>query len=178
MLSVACRNSGNAVSKLVSRQFHSAGGALYAASALHEQAQRIGKQELREHYERIAGTTRPISPHLSIYKMESHMFLSLANRAAECYLAVGVAAFGGATLIMPDFFNQASMLLASSNPMFTTAVKFAIAAPFSVHLFSMARHYANDMGYLLDRTKIAKVQWATMAGAGLVAVLLTMYTIK
>ena len=183
MLSTLVRRPGtSALVNSAFRQIYTGNCAavVYSAqpSALQQQAQRLAKDELRTHYERIAATTRPISPHLSIYVMEPHMFMSLMNRATGCYMACVFIGFGGMSLIMPDWFSQGSLLLAGLPPLCTTFIKFCISFPFGIHLGNGLRHLAHDFGYMLGRKQLLSAQVITLAFATAFGVGWALYTIK
>ncbi|MGA7539735.1 MAG: succinate dehydrogenase, cytochrome b556 subunit [Steroidobacteraceae bacterium] len=99
-------------------------------------------------------TERPLSPHLSVYRMYRYTLLSsILNRAAGLVLSVGlillvywlVAIAGG-----PAAYRGAREVL-SLNPL--KAVYVLLLAAFSYHFFAGIRHLIWDSGHGLERAQ-------------------------
>jgi len=120
-----------------------------------------------------AARGRPLSPHLSIYKMSRYSLLSsISNRAAGIVLTCGqillvywlVAVAGGARA-----YGRADRFLES------TALKVAYAvllAAFAYHLVAGLRHLVWDTGHGLSREQSRRSAGWVLAGAVLLALAL------
>ena len=86
--------------------------------------------------------SRPLSPHLTIYKMQMTSILSITHRFTG--LAQSGIMYGYALLAVASAQNHAALLAQVQSfgfgPAVITAAKFAIAWPFVYHLFNGLRH--------------------------------------
>jgi len=115
---------------------------------------------------------RPLSPHLSVYRMYRYTLLtSFANRMAGVAISVGfvllaywlIALAGGA-----HAYAQASALLA------TAAMKIVLALVLMAtvyHLLAGIRHLVWDTGHGLERAQSQRSAWL-IVGLSIVLVLL------
>jgi succinate dehydrogenase / fumarate reductase cytochrome b subunit len=115
--------------------------------------------------------SRPLSPHLQVYRWPISMALSILHRASGIALGVG-------TLLLTWWLVAA----ATSPEAFATAQGF-IASPIGLlllfgwtfalwfHFFSGLRHLAWDMGYGFEQRMMNKVSYLVL-GASIVATLL------
>ena len=99
-------------------------------------------------------TERPLSPHLSVYRMSRYTLLtSILNRATGLVLSVGfillvywlVAVAGG-----PAAYRDAHAMLSLG---VLKAVYVILLATFSYHLFAGIRHLIWDTGHGLERAQ-------------------------
>jgi succinate dehydrogenase / fumarate reductase cytochrome b subunit len=114
--------------------------------------------------------SRPLSPHLSVYKWGPHMLVSILHRVT----GAGVAVVGGAALV---WWLAAAASGADTYKYFagwaTSWLGIAIAVgltwAFFQHMLSGLRHLVMDIGagFEIERNKF----WATMTLAG--SILLT-----
>jgi len=110
---------------------------------------------------------RPLSPHLTIYRMSRYSLLSsISNRAAGLLLALGqlllvyfllAAASGGRT------YERAAAVLASAPLKVCYAL---LLAAFAYHLIAGVRHLIWDAGYGLERRE-SRVSAAWVASVAL-----------
>jgi len=120
---------------------------------------------------------RPLSPHLSIYKFQANMALSISHRItglAQNGMLYGLAI--GAMVLPGNFPYYLGMLEAAHlNPLLIYGAKFLIAFPFTYHLCHGLRHLYWDAGngFTLKQVKIAGyISLATsLASAGYLALL-------
>jgi len=91
---------------------------------------------------------RPLSPHLSIYKFQANMALSIGHRAtglAQNGMIYGLAL--GAMVLPGSYPYYLAMLEAAHlNPLLIYGAKFVIAFPFTYHLCHGLRHLYWDAG--------------------------------
>merc|ERR1712066_371248 len=95
-------------------------------------------------FERNKRLARPTSPHLTIYKMQLTAVLSITHR--------------GTGLLQSALLSGAAIL----------AAKFAIAFPFTFHLFNGIQHLVWDTGRNLAIPAVYSTGW-TMVGVSTVA---------
>jgi len=93
---------------------------------------------------------RPMSPHLTIYKMQMTSVLSITHRFTG--LAQSGIMYGYALLAVASSQNHAAVLAQVQalglGPAIITTAKFAIAWPFVYHLFNGLRHLVSLQPFL------------------------------
>ncbi len=100
--------------------------------------------------------TRPLSPHLQIYKLPPTALMSVLHRGTGVVLSIGTvllvivlaAAAGG-----PDSFESIGGLLRS---WFGKLVLFGFTFALFAHFFNGIRHLIWDMGYGFDVSKATR----------------------
>ena len=113
---------------------------------------------------------RPMSPHLSVYRLKYTLVSSIVNRGTGLALSVGflvllywiLALFRG-----PEAYAQAEVVLA--HPLFKIVFAGFLFA-FSYHLIAGIRHLIWDTGRGLERSQSQKSAWAV----GILSVLMTL----
>jgi len=120
----------------------------------------LTKPKLGENFEnKNKRLNRPLSPHLSIYKFQANMALSISHRItglAQNGMLYGLAI--GAMVLPGNFPYYLAMLEAAHfNPMLIYAAKFVVAFPFTYHLCHGLRHLYWDAGngFTLKQVQIA-----------------------
>ena len=116
---------------------------------------------------------RPVSPHLSIYRLQINYFTSPFHRITGCLLSGSFYIFGAAYLVGPAFgwhVDSASLVAAfGSLPVgLKTAAKFAMAFPFTFHAVNGLGHLIWDTGRRFSRTAIVRQGW-TIVGTSVLA---------
>merc|ERR1739848_187434 len=119
--------------------------------------------------------TRPLSPHLGIYKWEMTMILSITHRGPgliQSALMTGFAIFPFVTSqSYPAVLAQvAEMGLAAAPILF--AAKFAVVWPVMFHLFNGLRHLSWDMGWGFQIVDLYKTGYTVSAISFIAAVIL------
>jgi len=108
---------------------------------------------------------RPMSPHLTIYKMQMTSVLSITHRMTG--LAQSGIMYGYALLAVAASQNHAALLeqvqALNLGPALITTAKFVIAWPFVYHLFNGVRHLSWDMGKGFQMTDLYKTGWTVVA---------------
>merc|ERR1712038_1656377 len=108
---------------------------------------------------------RPMSPHLTIYKMQMTSILSITHRftgLAQSGIMYGYALAAVATAQNPAALLAQVQALGIGAPLITAA-KFAIAWPVMFHLFNGCRHLSWDMGYGFQMPDLYKTGWTVVA---------------
>jgi succinate dehydrogenase / fumarate reductase, cytochrome b subunit len=114
--------------------------------------------------------SRPLSPHLSVYKFKYTLTTSILNRLTGLILSAGLlvlvywlmAVAGGAAAQ-----ERATRLLATP---YAKLVFAALIASFCYHLVAGLRHLVWDTGRYLERAQSHKSAWLV----GIVSILLTL----
>jgi succinate dehydrogenase / fumarate reductase, cytochrome b subunit len=114
--------------------------------------------------------TRPLSPHLGVYKFKYTLLSSILNRFAGVALSVGLLLFVYWLLAIssgPVALARAQWLLGSPVAKLFYA---AMVAAFCYHLVAGIRHLVWDTGRGLERAQSQKSAWLV----GIVSILLTL----
>jgi succinate dehydrogenase / fumarate reductase cytochrome b subunit len=107
----------------------------------------------------MAAQQRPLSPHLSVYKLPMAARLSILHRATGCFLAV--AAFGLALWLVAaagsidDFERMRECLRTWPAQLLMAAALFC----FFLHLCSGIRHLFWDIGWGLELKSVSASNW-------------------
>ncbi|XP_077116648.1 succinate dehydrogenase cytochrome b560 subunit, mitochondrial isoform X2 [Ranitomeya variabilis] len=106
------------------------------------------KQEMDRFWDKNVRLSRPVSPHISIYKWSLPMMMSITHRGTGIALSAGVSLFGLAALVLPgDYASYLDLIKSLSlGPALIYSAKFAIAFPVMYHTWNGIRHLAWDLG--------------------------------
>merc|ERR1712224_116777 len=119
--------------------------------------------------------TRPLSPHLGIYKREMTMILSITHRGTgliQSGLMTGFALFPFATsMSYPAALAQITEMGLGAAPLLFAA-KFAVVWPVMFHLFNGFRHLSWDMGWGFQIVDLYKTGYGVSALSILTSVIL------
>jgi len=119
--------------------------------------------------------TRPMSPHLGIYKWEMTMILSITHRGTgliQTGLMTGFAFFPFVTsLSYPAALAQITEMGFGAAPILFAA-KFAVVWPVMFHLFNGFRHLSWDMGWGFQIVDLYKTGYGVSALSILTSVIL------
>lgn len=111
--------------------------------------------------------TRPLSPHLSVYRPQITSAMSILHRMTGVALSVGTLALVwwiAAAAIGDDAFADAQAVLGS---WFGRALLFGWTLALFYHLFNGVRHLAWDAGYGFELPNVLRSGVAVFAAAGL-----------
>ena len=115
---------------------------------------------------------RPLSPHMSIYRMSRYSLLtSFANRITGMVLSLGllVLVYWLTALARgAHAYARAQELLGSD---LAKLVYAGVIAAFSYHLVAGIRHLVWDTGRGLEKAQSQRSAWAVIAAAGVLALL-------
>ncbi|GAB6026305.1 hypothetical protein CHUAL_012511 [Chamberlinius hualienensis] len=110
---------------------------------------------------------RPISPHLTIYKWEITMSMSLAHRTTGIVLSTGLYGFGIGSLFLsanfPHYISALQSMHFGSGAIYLA--KFILAYPLFFHLCSGSRHLLWDLGKGFDIKSVNTSGFAAIAAA-------------
>jgi succinate dehydrogenase / fumarate reductase, cytochrome b subunit len=115
---------------------------------------------------------RPLSPHLSIYKLIPTMAMSIAHRITgfALYFGVLLMAFWFLAASSGDYyFNCVQTVLHS---WFGQIILFGFTWSLMHHMLGGMRHLIWDMGHLFDKNTSTKLAYATMIGSIVISVMI------
>lgn len=119
----------------------------------------------------MANDSRPLSPHLQVYRWQLTMVLSILHRATGIVLSVALIGLVGwlvAAAAGPDAYAAARALFASvPGALLIAGTVFA----FFYHLCNGIRHLVWDAGFLLDIPGVYASGWAVVAASVVLTVL-------
>lgn len=117
------------------------------------------KEEMQKFWNKNDQLSRPLSPHLTIYKWPLQMLMSISHRACGVVMTTGVSLFAVSALFLPGDFASHVELIKSLNlpPQLIFCTKFAICLPLTYHMWNGLRHLMWDAGQGL---KMPQVQWS------------------
>lgn len=113
----------------------------------------------------MTNPSRPLSPHLQVYKPQITSVLSILHRATGVALALGLVAFAfwlGAAAYGPESWEAVNALLASP---FGLLLLFGWTAALFYHMCNGVRHLVWDFGYGLENSQVTKSGIAVLVGA-------------
>ena len=117
-------------------------------------------------------SSRPMSPHLQIYKPIPTMMMSIVHRITGAALYAGtilVAWWLIAAASGPDYFAMVNGFFGS---WFGLLILFGYTWALIHHMLGGLRHFAWDLGHLFDKHTATKLAWATLAGSAGLTVLI------
>ncbi|OLN94129.1 Succinate dehydrogenase cytochrome B subunit, mitochondrial 2 [Colletotrichum chlorophyti] len=123
--------------------------------------------------------SRPISPHLRIYKFEQTWFNgSVWNRITGSAMSAVFYIYFGTYLAAPllGWHVEAASLISAFgalSPPLKGFIKFFMAWPFTYHLLNGIRHLTYDLGFGFAKYAIAKWAWIVWTSSLLSALGLT-----
>lgn len=117
-------------------------------------------------------SNRPLSPHLSVYKLIPTMAMSIAHRITGVGLYIGtilVAIWLAAAASGPGAYNAVMGVYGS---WFGLLVLFAYTWTLMHHMLGGIRHFIWDTGSMMEKHTSTKMAWATLAGSITLTVLI------
>lgn len=106
--------------------------------------------------------SRPLSPHLQVYRLPMTALMSISHRFAGIILCGGtvlIAAFLMAAAAGPDWYN---LIMGYAATVYGTAFLMAWSFVLYYHLFNGIRHLIWDTVHLLDRDKAVAAGWVVL----------------
>lgn len=156
------RSQGPLVARLTCQRLGVQSSAGMAMKTMSPEEHKISRENFWSKNDRLK---RPMSPHLTIYKMQMTSVLSITHRFTG--LAQSGIMYGYALLAVASSQNHAAVLAQVQalglGPAIITTAKFAIAWPFVYHLLNGFRHLSWDMGKGFQMTDLYKTGWTVVA---------------
>lgn len=109
--------------------------------------------------------TRPLSPHLQVYRLPLTALMSITHRATGCALGLGcvlLAYWLGAAAYGPESYATAQKFIGS---WFGILMMLGFSAALFYHLCNGIRHLLWDMGWGFEKHQYAQSGLVTMAAA-------------
>ena len=106
--------------------------------------------------------TRPLSPHLQVYKLPLTAILSITHRVTGVGLALGtilVAAFLIAAATSEQHYN---VVMAIADSMIGTLILFAWSLALYFHMFNGMRHMFWDSGKFLQKDQAMRTNYIVL----------------
>jgi succinate dehydrogenase / fumarate reductase cytochrome b subunit len=119
----------------------------------------------------MANHTRPLSPHLQVYRWQLTMVLSITHRATGVVLSAALIPFVGwllAAAAGPEPLAAANALFASIPGLVLLA---GVSFSFFYHLCNGIRHLVWDAGYWLDLPGVYASGWSVVAASAVLTLL-------
>ncbi|OCT66603.1 succinate dehydrogenase cytochrome b560 subunit, mitochondrial [Xenopus laevis] len=106
------------------------------------------QQEMERFWNKNNRLSRPLSPHMTVYKWSLPMAMSIIHRGTGVAMSAGVSMFGLAALVLPgDFASYLELVKSLSlGPALIYSAKFALAFPLAYHTWNGVRHLIWDLG--------------------------------
>jgi len=113
--------------------------------------------------------SRPMSPHLTIYKPQLTSMLSISHRGTGLAMSALLSGFGIGMLALPCTYPYYLGLVANMaiGPAIIYSTKFIIAFPFWFHGFNGVRHLVWDLGYGFTLRTLYQSGWVVVSLATL-----------
>lgn len=115
---------------------------------------------------------RPLSPHLSVYRLIPTMVMSIVHRITGSALYFGtllVAWWLIAAATSPEAFETANWFFGS---IIGRLILFGYTWALMHHMLGGIRHLIWDTGALFDKETATKLAWATLAGSVTLTILI------
>jgi succinate dehydrogenase / fumarate reductase, cytochrome b subunit len=106
--------------------------------------------------------TRPLSPHLSVYRWPLTMTLSILHRVSGIALSAGFAAFALWLIVAGSDADAYNRFLALINSLPGRAMLAAWSFAFFFHLANGVRHLFWDAGYGFEKAQANASAWAVI----------------
>lgn len=119
----------------------------------------------------MAGSGRPLSPHLQVYRWYFTMALSIAHRVTGSALAVGLLLLTWWLVALASGPESFGTVQAVMDNFLGGLVLFGFTFMLFFHLCNGIRHLAWDMGYGYDKDVAHQTGIATVAGAAVLTLL-------
>ncbi|XP_048785220.1 LOW QUALITY PROTEIN: succinate dehydrogenase cytochrome b560 subunit, mitochondrial [Lagopus muta] len=107
------------------------------------------KEEMARFWEKNTKSSRPLSPHVSIYKWSLPMAMSITHRGTGVALSLGVSLFSLAALLLPEQFPHYVAVVKSLSlgpALISTLLNSPWFFPSPTHTWNGIRHLAWDLG--------------------------------
>lgn len=107
----------------------------------------------------MSNTTRPVSPHLSIYRPQITSVLSIAHRITGVFLYLGLVPLITFLVTVAYFPEHYTKLYECFSSVLGMVFLFCWTLAFYYHLFNGIRHLYWDMGKGFDIPTVTKTGW-------------------
>ncbi len=126
----------------------------------------------------MATPSRPLSPHLQIYRWQISNTLSILHRVSGALLAVAFVAFSIWLISAADGVRSYEFVTALLRGPLGVAVLLGFSAAFFFHLLNGIRHLFWDAGMGFERRQSRVSGWLVLAGTVVLSLGATLWVIK
>ena len=116
------------------------------------------------------GRTRPLSPHLDVYKWQVQMVTSILHRATGIALAVGLLGMVWGLLALAGGQDAWTAFTACAGSWFGRLVLFGFSWALAYHLLNGIRHLAQDAGHGFAVPDFVRSSWISIIGSAVLVV--------
>ena len=116
------------------------------------------------------GRTRPLSPHLDVYKWQVQMVTSILHRATGIALAVGLLGMVWGLLALAGGQDAWAAFAACAGSWFGRLVLFGFSWALAYHLLNGIRHLAQDAGHGFAGPDFVRSSWISIIGSAVLVV--------
>ncbi|PSJ52570.1 succinate dehydrogenase, cytochrome b556 subunit [Kumtagia ephedrae] len=120
---------------------------------------------------RQAPRARPLSPHLTVYRWQITMTMSILHRVTGGALYVGTLLVAWWLIALATSERQFAIVHGIVGSWFGLLVLFGYTWALFHHLLGGVRHFIWDTGAGLEKHTASMLAWATLAGSVLLTVL-------
>ena len=114
--------------------------------------------------------TRPLSPHLDVYKWQVQMVTSILHRATGIALAVGLLGMVWGLLALAGGQDAWAAFAACAGSWFGRLVLFGFSWALAYHLLNGIRHLAQDAGHGFAVPDFVRSSWISIIGSAVLVV--------
>ena len=111
------------------------------------------------------GRTRPLSPHLDVYKWQVQMVTSILHRATGIALAVGMLGLVWGLLALAGGEKSWAAFAACAGSIPGKLVLFGFSWALAYHLLNGIRHLVQDAGYGFSIPAFIRSGWLSVVGS-------------
>jgi succinate dehydrogenase / fumarate reductase cytochrome b subunit len=115
--------------------------------------------------------TRPLSPHLDVYKWQVQMVTSILHRATGVALVVGLLAMVWGMVALAGGPERWDAFAACVGSPLGKVVLFGFSWALAYHLINGIRHLVQDAGYAWSVEDFVRNSWISIIGSVLLVVL-------
>ena len=115
--------------------------------------------------------TRPLSPHLDVYKWQVQMVTSILHRATGIALVVGLAGLVWGLLALAAGPHRWAAFAACAGSPFGKIVLFGFSWALAFHLINGIRHLVQDAGHGWSIPDFIRSSWISVIGSVVLVVL-------
>lgn len=113
----------------------------------------------------MTSSTRPLSPHLQVYRWQIQMVTSILHRATGVILSVGSLLIVGALVALATGPDAWSRVVALAGSWFGILVLVGWTWAFAYHLLNGIRHLLQDAGLGYAIAQFVRNSWLSVIGS-------------
>ena len=117
------------------------------------------------------GRTRPLSPHLQVYKWQVQMVTSILHRATGMALVAGMIGLVWGLIALAGGEQRWAVFAAYAGSLFGKLVLFGFSWALAYHLINGVRHLVQDAGHGYAIPDFVRSSWISIIGSVVLVVL-------